>query len=125
MTEREKVILDYIDAYNRFDVERMLINMDKDIEFANISNGVVNMKLDGLSAFKKAAIEAAALFSERTQTITSWLFEEERITVGIHYHAILATNLPNGLKRGDELNLQGQSIFRFVSNKIIELTDIS
>jgi hypothetical protein len=125
MTEREKVILDYIDAYNRFDVERMLINMDQDIKFANISSGVVNMKLDRLSAFEKAAIEAAALFLERTQTITSWLFEEERITVGIHYHAILATNLPNGLKKGDELNLQGQSIFRFVGNRIIEITDIS
>lgn len=125
MTERERVILDYIDAYNRFDVEGMLTNLDENIQFANSTDGVVNMKLNGLAEFKKAAAEATTLFLERTQTITSWLFEEERITIGIHYHAILATNLPNGLKRGDELNLQGQSIFRFLGNTIVELTDIS
>jgi hypothetical protein len=125
MTEREKVILDYIDAYNRFDVERMLINMDEAIQFTNIGNGVVNMNLNGINAFKKAAREAADLFLERTQTITSWLFAEDKITIGISYHAILAMALPNGLKKGDELNLQGQSIFLFRGDKIVELTDIS
>ncbi|MDB5205022.1 MAG: hypothetical protein JWR72_97, partial [Flavisolibacter sp.] len=31
----------------------------------------------------------------------------------------------NGLKKGDEVKLKGKSIFQFLGDKIIRLTDIS
>jgi hypothetical protein len=38
---------------------------------------------------------------------------------------VLAKDLPNGLKKGQELNLSGKSIFKFSGNKITSLTDLS
>ena len=34
-------------------------------------------------------------------------------------------DFPNGLKKGQELNLIGKSIFEFDGDKIIKLTDVS
>ena len=57
--------------------------------------------------------------------IKSFQHNGNETIVEIDYHAILAIDLPNGLKAGSELNLTGKSIFKFSENKIIELTDIS
>lgn len=46
-------------------------------------------------------------------------------TTEIDYSATLATDLPNGLKKGHKIELKGKSIFKFLDNKIIELIDIS
>ena len=45
--------------------------------------------------------------------------------IEIDYYAVLGMDFPNGLKRGDELKLKGKSIFKFLNDKIIKLTDIS
>lgn len=44
----QKIIENYIDAYNSFDIDRMLSDMHKDIKFENISNGEVNLTTNGL-----------------------------------------------------------------------------
>jgi hypothetical protein len=40
-------------------------------------------------------------------------------------YAVLAVDLANGLRKGDELNLQGRSIFKFSGDKIVAISDIS
>ncbi len=122
---REKIISDYIEAYNHFDVERMLFHLDEALLFENSSGGEVNMSLNGLAAFKAQALEAVNLFSERKQTIISWKHDEQVTEIEISFHAVLAADLPNGLKKGTELNLQGKSVFKFSADKIIGLKDIS
>jgi hypothetical protein len=124
-TQREKTIQDYIDAYNHFDIDKMIANLNEAIQFKNIANGVTNMTLTGLVSFKEQAENAKHLFSERTQTIRSFKHRDDETEIDVAFHAILATDIPNGLKKGDELSLQGRSIFRFAANSIIELTDIS
>lgn len=125
MMAREKIISDYIDAYNHFDLERMLRHLDEAVMFENISDGIVNKSLIGLIAFKEQAVETANLFSKRKQTIISWRHDEQVTEVEISFHAVLAADLPNGLEKGAELHLQGKSVFRFSGDKIIELKDIS
>ena len=125
MRSREKIIRNYLDAYNTFDIKKMLIDLDEAVKFVNISNGVTNMTLIGLNSFKEQAEQAKSLFSKRTQTIKSFTHQDDETEIEIDYNSILAVDLPNGLKKGDELNLQGKSIFKFSGNKIIELTDIS
>lgn len=58
MIAREKIVNNYIDAYSNFDIERMCANLDENIKFENISNGVSNMALQGLTSFKKQAEQA-------------------------------------------------------------------
>jgi hypothetical protein len=125
MKQRERIISNYIKAYNNFDIDGMLTDLDPWVKFVNISSGGVNMTLTGLSAFKDQAIQAKDLFSSREQTIKSFKHADDQSEIEIAYSAVLAIDLPNGLKRGDKLNINGKSTFKFSGDKIIEITDIS
>ena len=125
MTKREEIIRNYIDGYNQFDIDKMVADFDDNIIFENIQNGEPSMSLVGLTAVKLQAEQAKAYFSERTQTIQSFNHIDNRSEIAIGYRAVLAMDFPNGLKKGQELNLSGKSVFEFDGDKIIRLTDIS
>jgi hypothetical protein len=125
MKNRKRIIQNYIDGYNAFDIDKMVEDLDEEIVFENVSNGQINMSLTGIKAFKEQAALAKDYFSIRTQIIKSFTHHNDETEIEIDYKAVLAIDFPNGLKKGDELNLQGKSIFTFSGNKIIKLTDIS
>ena len=125
MIDREKIIKNYIDGYNQFDIDKMIADMESNIVFENIQNGNTNMLLNGLVAFRQQAVDAKTYFINRTQSVKSYMHIENRTEIEIEYCAVLAIDLPNGLKKGQELNLKGKSVFEFLNDKIIKLTDIS
>lgn len=125
MMEREVIIRNYINAYNEYDIEKMMAHFDDNFVFENVTNGVVTLSLNGLAAFKEQAEKAKTYFSERRQEIKSIRYLNNEVEVQIEYKAILAIDLPNGLRKGDALQLQGKSVFTFRDNKIIALKDIS
>ena len=45
----KKIITQYIEAYNTFNIRGMLSVMHQDIEFQNISGGNINLSARGLS----------------------------------------------------------------------------
>jgi hypothetical protein len=60
------------------------------------------------------------------KTIKSFTHNDDETEIVINYSAVLAMDFPNGLKKGETLNLTGKSVFKFSDNsKIIKLTDIS
>lgn len=124
-SNREKVVTNYIDGYNNFDIDKMFADFDESIIFENIQNGEVNMTLSGISALKEQAEQAKSYFSSRQQTIKSFAHKGDETEIEIDYSAILAMDFPNGLKKGEKLNLTGKSIFKFADNKVVKLTDIS
>lgn len=125
MKKRESMINNYIEGYNQFDVAKMVTDFDETIVFQNISNGEINLSLTGIQAFREQAENAKQYFSARAQTIKSFVHNSDETEIEVAYKAILAMDFPNGLKKGDELNLTGKSIFKFRGEKIIQLTDIS
>ncbi|MET3129057.1 hypothetical protein ABID42_004179 [Arcicella rosea] len=125
MTEREKIIENYIEGYNQFDVNKMIIAFADKMVFENIQNGEINMTLNGLTQFREQAEQAKAYFSQRKQTIKSFKHTVITTEIEIDYDAILGMDFPNGMKKGQHLNLTGKSIFEFEGNKIIKLVDIS
>jgi hypothetical protein len=125
MTDREKMIENYIEGYNQFDIYKMVADFEYHIIFKNIQNDETNMSLIGLEEFKQQAEQAKTYFTTRAMTIKSFKHLDNETETEIDYYAILAIDLPNGLKKGQELNLKGKSIFKFLGNKISELTDIS
>lgn len=125
MNTREQIIANYIEGYNTFNIDKMVADFDEQIVFENISNGETNLSLSGLSAFIQQAEQAKTYFTERTQTIRSYSHQSNQTEIEIDYRAVLAVDLPNGLQKGDELKLQGRSVFEFSGNKIVKLTDIS
>ena len=117
----KSIIEAYIKAYNSFDIE----GMTKNIVFENVSNDNVDLRTEGLAAFTEQAKAATQYFKKRKQTIESWTLQDSIVEIGISYQAILAIDLPNGLKVGDTLELTGTSIFKFSDGKIKQITDKS
>ena len=121
----KRIIKRYVKAYNHFDIDRMMADMDDDVKFENIAEGVVTLSLEGKEALKDQAGNAKNLFKKRKQTITHYSFGKDYAEIRVNYSAIVAVDLPEGLKSGDSLELKGRSIFMFKDNKIIELKDIA
>lgn len=126
LNDRTEKIFQYVEAYNKMDVEDMIANFDDGIIFQNIMNDEKTMELQGIEEFKKQAIEALYYFSERQQSIESITHTHSSTEITINYRAVAAIDFGNGIKKGDEINLQGKSIFEFSADgKIVRLTDIS
>lgn len=126
MKDIQKTMIEsYIAAYNACDVAGMMQHLDDQVIFQNISNGEIDLELEGIEAFKEQAESAKSLFSSRKQTIQSWDIEGDTITIGIDYEGVLAMDLPNGLEAGDVLALQGSSTFEFADNQIVKIVDKS
>lgn len=123
--ERQKIIQNYIDGYNEFDIEKMTYNFDDNIIFKNIQNDEVTMTLYGIIAFKQQAEQAKSYFKNRQQQIVAIKHNNDTTEIEIAYSATLAMDFGNGLKKGNKLELKGKSIFIFRDDKIVEITDIS
>lgn len=126
MNEQQKEIIEnYVNSYNSFDINGMTKNLDEKVVFENISNEKVDLRTEGINDFKEQAESAKQYFEERKQTIESWNFNDNKVSINIDYKAVIAIDLPNGLKKGDTLKLKGQSEFEFKDGKIIRITDKS
>ena len=125
MKNRETIIKNYIEGYNQFNIDKMVSAFDDNIIFENIQNDKTNMSLNGIVEFRLQAEQAIACFSKREQKIKSFNHTEKTTEIEIDYEAVLGMDFPNGLKKGQQLNLIGKSVFEFEGNKIIKLTDIS
>lgn len=127
MLERDKTALinQYIERYNAFNIEGMLSLFDDSIVFENESNGEVNVRAEGKQEFEDLANESAKLFSQRKQTVTHCIVNDTMAQIDIDYLGVLAVDLPNGLKEGDELKVQGKSYFEFKNDKISYIKDVS
>ncbi len=125
MKEREQLIDSYIKSYNAFDVPGMVRGFAAEIVFQNIQNGSVTLALEGMESFVQQAELAKGFFAERKQTVLSYTHQADKTELEIEYYGVLATDLPNGMRQGEEIRLRGQSVFEFLDNKIVRLTDIS
>ena len=125
-TDKAKALVEeFLDAYNRFDVDAMIELVDPEIEFRNVSGGEVDTTAIGQDEFRALAQQSAKLFSSRKQTPTKFEAEGEAVAVDIDFSGTLATSMPNGMKAGEELHVTGRSEFVFRDEKIHRLTDYS
>lgn len=115
----------YVEAYNAFDIEGMLLLLHEEIVFRNISNGVVNAETKGKEAFRELAGQSTKLFSQRCQTITEVGFQGDRVEAEIDYEGTLAADMPNGLKAGEKIALKGKSVFEIKDGKLLLIEDYS
>lgn len=124
-TLQQQIVEHYVNSYNSFDVAGMLKNLDQEIIFENMSNGVVDLRTDGIEDFRIQAEAATQYFKERTQKIVSWTYSDTTVTIMIDYKAILNMDLPSGMKKGDTLEMKGQSQFEFKNDRIVKILDVS
>ncbi|MBL3645719.1 nuclear transport factor 2 family protein [Bacillus sp. RHFB] len=126
ISEKSKDIIEnYIMAYNSFDIENMVKLLHNEIMFRNFTNGEMNTETRGIQEFKELAEKSSKIFSSRRQTVIDYNAIEDKAEVQIEYEAILAVDLPNGLKCGDKIQLKGKSIFGLNEGKISLIEDYS
>ena len=119
------IVARYIDAYNRMNVQAMLDCLSGDVRFINRSNGETTNETHGIEAFRALAEQGVQLFAEREQTILDCIAIDDRAAVRIGYRAKVKTDLPNGWKAGEEIEMTGTSFFVISEGKISEVIDAS
>ena len=122
---KRSVIERYITAYNAFDVDGMMETIHDDIEFKNVSGGVVTAAASGAREFRELAEQSKGLFTSREQVIRTFESHGDKAVIQVAYEAVLATDLPNGMKAGETLRLDGRSEFVFRDGQISQLADYS
>ena len=119
------IVARYIDAYNRMNVQAMLDCLSGDVRFINRSNGETTNETHGIEAFRALAEQGVQLSAEREQTILDCIAIDDRAAVRIGYRAKVKTDLPNGWKAGQEIEMTGTSFFMISEGKISEVIDAS
>ena len=119
------IVARYIDAYNRMNVQAMLDCLSGDVRFIIRSNGETTNETHGIEAFRALAEQGVQLFAEREQTILDCIAIDDRAAVRIGYRAKVKTDLPNGWKAGQEIEMTGTSFFVISEGKISEVIDAS
>lgn len=120
-----EIIEGFVGAYNRFDIEGMLLNVDPDVTFENMSGRRVDLHTDGIDELRRQAEDSRRCFVRRKQVVTCMKFNDDDVEVGINFSGTLAVDLPGGMKAGDRIELKGKTIFRFRGDRIVAITDIS
>lgn len=115
----------FIEAYNARDVAAMVTFLSPDVHFINKSAGVITAETHGLDEFRDLAQQGVAAFSERRQTVTNCIASDFIVAVRVAYRAVVATDLPNGWKQGQVVEMSGTSVYRLKQAKIVELIDVS
>ena len=123
--EQQRCIERFMDAYNRFDIDGMVTLLHPNCLFQNVSGQEINATARGLAEFRELAEQSKALFVSRCQKVLYFESAGARATVGIAFEGMLRADLPNGLKAGDVLKLEGKSVFDFQDGLIYRLTDYS
>lgn len=123
--EIKDIIDRYIQAYNSFDIDAMLLVMHPDIEFKNFSGKNINMSTNGIKELQTAAIQAKTLFKSRNQEILKYNFKKDSASIAVDFEGVLNADIPNGPKAGEKLKMKGKSVFKFKDSKIISLFDYS
>lgn len=113
----------YIDAYNRFDVEGMVVTLTDDVRFEHHVADQLAVATDGKADFEKLARVGAALFASRKQTLVDLRDDGDTVVATIDFHGEIAEDIPDGPGAGTIIEMQGTSEFVFRDNRIARVID--
>jgi len=122
---QKEIIEGFIAAYNSLDVEAMLKFVHPDVVFKNVAGDEVNAIATGIDEFRDLAERSKSLCSARCEKIFGFESVGDTATIDVCFEAVLAADLPNGLKAGEAIILKGRSEFEFLDGKLYRITDYS
>jgi hypothetical protein len=123
---RQKDLIDrYLAAYNAFDIEAMLAQLDPAIRFENYSGGQLTADASGIEEFRRLAEQSKGLFVEREQRVTSLAQSGTMLVAEIAWRGRIAADIPGGPPAGTLLEMHGRSEFDFGPAGITKIVDRS
>ena len=115
----------YIDAYNRIDVDAMLLTLHPAIVFENYAGGQRTLRTEGLLDFDRLARSTQPLFSARRQVITAYREQGGTAWAEIQFDGTFAIDLPNGIRAGQQIAMPGRSEYRVHDGLLVYIADHS
>ena len=115
----------YIDAYNRIDVDAMLLTLHPAVVFENVAGGRRNVRTQGLADFERLARSTQPLFSARRQVITAYREQDDTAWAQIQFEGTFAIDLPNGIRAGQTIAMPGRSEYRIYDGLLVYIADHS
>ncbi|GLQ50851.1 nuclear transport factor 2 family protein [Dyella flava] len=115
----------YIDAYNRMDVDAMLVTIHREVIFENYTGGTLSVRTIGIDELRHLAESSRGLFSARRQTITGYSEAAGTAHVQVFFEGTFAIDLPNGVRAGQRIAMPGRSEFRERDGLLIYIADHS
>ena len=117
------LIEDYIRRYNLKDIDGMVALFSEDTVFESISSASGIFSVQGKENLRQLALKSAEIFKVRRQTPVTLVFDRNNAAIEVNYWCVLAMDLPDGKKEGDELKFRGASFFEIREGLITRLTD--
>jgi hypothetical protein len=115
----------YIDAYNRIDINAILATMHGEVIFENYAAGVLSVRTVGIHELRHLEENSRQLFSARRQTITTYAEAADIAYAQIHFQGTFAIDLPNGIRAGQSMALDGRSEYRERDGLLTYVADYS
>jgi len=122
---QKDLITRYLAAYNAFDIEAMLAQLDPAVRFENFSGGQLSAETTGIDAFRALAEQSKGMFSEREQRVTGLALDGDTVVADIAWRGRLAADVPDGPPAGTLLEMNGRSEFSFGASRITKIVDRS
>ncbi|MFC5548699.1 nuclear transport factor 2 family protein [Massilia aerilata] len=122
---QKDLIARYLAAYNAFEIEAMLAQLDPAVRFENFAGGQLTAETSGIDAFRALAEQSKAMFSEREQRVTGLALDGETVVADIAWRGKLAAGVPDGPPAGTLLEMNGRSEFSFGAGGITKIVDRS
>ncbi|WP_170415469.1 nuclear transport factor 2 family protein [Ruegeria atlantica] len=119
------IIQNYINAYNQMDVAAMVACLSDDVTFCDVSGGEVTSETSGKQAFAELASLGVQAFASRHQKVVNVISVADITLIEVDYSAVVAVDLPNGWKAGQQLEFRGGSAFRVAGGLIFSIVDQS
>ena len=90
-----------------------------------MTNSAGIVECSGKLELRSMDSQSRELFKTRKQTVKNWIVEGSQVVIETEFSAVMACDLPNGIKEDDLLQLRGVSVFLFENGKIKRLSDYS
>ena len=88
-------------------------------------DGAVTAQADGAEALRQMAEQATAMFTTRRQSMKDFAVDGEQAVIRVDFEGVLACDLPNGMRAGQRIAVQGRSEFTFRDDRLVRIVDIS
>ena len=105
------------------DIPGMVDTLTDDVQFKNVDKGEVTVETRSRDELAELARFWVSAFRSRRQTVTHSITVLNRTMVTIDYEAVLAADLPNGWKAGQELSFPGATYFELRDGRIARIVD--
>jgi hypothetical protein len=116
------MVVDFLEAYNAKDIDKMLADVTSDLVFRHYCDAGVLFKADDKATFEAALREEVGAFKQRSQVVKTAMTLLGSTVLTTQFHAVVAKDLSNGWKAGQEITLPGAAEFQFRDDQIANIT---